>query len=86
MAEIRLFEPPVAPSDVPASRQMRETRYRTPEGRIRIVRLYDAYSVDDVELNMAKAYLVALKQGTGYDRPPTPMRLKKTLTRVGLVY
>lgn len=65
---------------------MREMRYRAPSGRTRIVRLFDVYSIDDVAVNMTKAFLVGLLKNTGYERPETPRRLKQTLSRVDLVY
>lgn len=77
---------PDPPSDIVAERTTRRSRVRTADGRIRTVRLYDLYSVDDVVINMTKAYLYGLVRQTGYDRPETPARLKKTLTRVGLVF
>lgn len=86
MSTQRLFEPPVAPEVIRNRRTIRETKYRTEDGRQRTIRILEFYTVDDVAINMTKAYLHGLAIGGGYDRPETPLRLKKTLCRVGLVF
>lgn len=77
---------PVAPADLDVGRVERKIKYRTPEGRIRTISMYDKYSPDDVIGNQGRACFYAVFNSKPYDRPPTPWKLKRTLSRVGLVF
>lgn len=76
----------LAPNAIAATRQSRQMRYRTSAGVMRSITFYDQYSPDDVLMNMAKAVLVALARQKGYNRPETPWKLKRAVSRVGLVF
>jgi hypothetical protein len=77
---------PTPPVDLEPTRKMKETKFRTPQGFIRTIRLYDQYSTDDLVINMSKAFLFALSNDKVYDRPQTPWALRRSLCRVGLVF
>lgn len=77
---------PAAPSVILPTRQAKEAKYRTPDGHMRTIRFLDQYSPDDVAINDAKAFLYALVNQRVYDRPRTPWKVRRSMSKVGLVF
>ena len=74
------------PADVLTVRRERILRYLAPDRRMHKLAIRDLTSVDDVIINMGKAFQYSLLTGEGYKRPETPKMLREMLTRTGLVF
>jgi hypothetical protein len=77
---------PAPPADVLTTRLERKLRYLGADRRMHNLILRDLYSVDDVVINMGKAFQFSLYSGRGYERPETPRTLRDVLVRTNLVF
>ncbi len=86
MADFGLIPAGAPPADVLTGRIEQRVRYLGSDRRMHSLILRDLYSVDDVSVNMGKAFLFSLYTGRGYERPDTPRKLRDILARTSLVF
>jgi len=78
---------PVPPSTgVNGTRIERRLRYRGGDRRMHTLTLRNLVTVDDILVNMSKAFLFSVETNAGYSRPETSARLRETLVRTNLVF
>lgn len=86
MADFQPRPDPAPPSPVLTQRNEQRIRYLGTDRRIHTLVLRDLYGVDDVAINMGKAFLFSLITGRGYERPNTPRVLRDVLIRTNLIF